>query len=163
MLHQLIHPLVIYTSILLVYLLILSLIYPFAVIAKLEPIPPESSTMRVELTISAPAPAGAYPNKITGTSITTTFVFADEWARIVTDFLAGYNSPSRSDLLNFLQGTDGTTAGILITHQGSTHVRNLTLLGKDAEDVLSFLAHCFDCQLASHADELNNEPVSRTA
>jgi hypothetical protein len=39
----------------------------------------------------------------------------------------------------------------------------LTLLGRDAEDVSSFLAHCFNCQLASHADELNNEPVSRTA
>jgi hypothetical protein len=102
MLHHLIHPLLICAAVFLVYLLVLLMIYPFAVVAKLKPNPPSSSTMRVELTMSAPAPSNAGPDKSKGTCITTTFVFADELARTVTDFLADYNSPSRSDLLNYL-------------------------------------------------------------
>jgi len=122
-----------------------------------------SSTLRVELTISAPAPAGADSDKSEGPCITTTFVFADELARTVTDFLACYNSPSRSDLLEFLQQTGGSIAGLFITRQNNNHVRNLTLLGEDAEKVLSFLTHCFNFQLASGTDEFHNEPDSLTA
>ena len=116
------------------YALVVLAILQFCKVAKLKPNPPKSSTVRVELTISAPAPAGADPGKSEGTCITTTFVFADELARTVTDFLAGYNSPSRSDLLEFLQQTGGPIAGLFITHQDNNHVRSLTLLGEDAED-----------------------------
>jgi len=163
MLHQLIHPLVIYAAIFLVCLLILLLIYPFAVFAKLKPNAPKSSTVRVELTISAPATAGADPDMGEGTCITTTFVFADELARTVTDFLAGYNSPSRSDLLCFLQQTRGPIAGLFMTRQDNNHVRNLTLLGEDAEKVSSYLAHCFNCQLAPGTEEFHSESASLTA
>ena len=161
--HITLSSLVVFSTICLLYALVVLAILQFCKVAKLKPNPPKSSTVRVELTISARAPAGAHPGKSEGTCITTTFVFADEFARTVTDFLAGYNSPSRSDLLEFLQQTGGLIAGLFITRQDDTHVRSLTLLGRDAEDVSSFLTHCFNCQLASHADELNNEPVSRTA
>ena len=163
MLHQLIHPLVIYAAISLVYILVVLLIYPFAKVAKLKPKPPKSSTVRVELTISTPAPAGADPGKSEGTCITTTFVFAGELAMTVTDFLASYNSPSRSDLLEFLQQTGGPIAGLFITRQDNNHVRNLTLLGEDAEKVSSYLTHCFNCQLAGGTNELQDEHVSLTA
>jgi hypothetical protein len=163
MLHQLIHPLVICAATFLVYLLILLLIYPFAAVAKFKPDPPKSCTVRVELTISAPAPAGADPGKSEGPCITTTFVFADELARTVIDFLAGYNSPSRSDLLEFLQLPGGPIAGLFITHQDDNRVRSLTLLGQDAETVLSYLTHCFNCQLAGGTNELQDEHVSLTA
>jgi hypothetical protein len=163
MLHQLIHPLVIYAAISLVYILVVLLIYPFAKVAKLKPKPPKSSTVRVELTISTPAPAGADPGKSEGTCITTTFVFAGELAMTVTDFLASYNSPSRSDLLEFLQQTGGPIVGLFITRKDNNNVHSMTLLGEDAEKVLSFLTHCFNCQLAADADELNNQPASRTA
>ena len=161
--HISLSSLVVFGAICLLYALVVLAILQFCKVAKLKPNPPESSTVRVELTISARAPADAYPDKSTGPSITTTFVFADEFATTVTDFLAGYHSPSRADFLNFLQQTDGLIADLLINRQYDTLVRSLTLLGKDAEDVTSFLTHCFNCQLASHADELNNEPVSRTA
>jgi hypothetical protein len=153
----------VFSAICLLYALAVLVILQFCKVAKLEPNPPTSSTVRIELTVSAPAPVGADPDKSEGTCITRTFVFADEFANAVTDFLAGSHSPSRADLLNFLQQTGGPIAGLFITRQDDTHVRSLTLLGKDAEDVASFLTHCFNCQLAPGADELNNEPVSRTA
>lgn len=153
----------IFSAICLLYALAVLVILQFAKVAKLKPNPPNSSTLRIELTMSAPAPAGAGPDKSEGSCITTTFVFADEFARTASDFLTGYNSPSCSDLMDFLQRTGGPIAGLFITRQDDNHVRSLTLLGRDAEDVVSFLTHCFNCQLTSDADELNNEPASRTA
>ena len=155
--------LVVFSAICLLYTIVVLGILQFCKVAKLKPNPPESSTVRVELTISARDPVGAYPDKSTGPSNTTTFVFADEFAATVTDFLGGYKSPSRSDLLNFLQETGGPIAGLFINRQGDTHVRSLTLLGRDAQDVSSFLAHCFNCQLAAGTNELQNEHVSMTA
>jgi hypothetical protein len=152
-----------FSALCLPYAFLVLAILPFCKVAKLEPIPPESSTLRVELTISAPAPAGAYPSKSAGPSTTRTFVFADEFATTDTDFLGGYKSPSRSDLLNFFEAISGTIADLLITHRGNNHVRSLTLLGEDAEKVSSFLKHCFNCQLASDTDEFRCEPVSLTA
>jgi len=105
MLHQLIHPFLIYATIFLGYLLILLLIYPFAVVAKLKPNPPYPSILRVEFTMSVPAPVGFDPHRSEGTCITTTFIFADELAKTVTDFLAAYSSPSRLGFLQFLQQT----------------------------------------------------------
>jgi hypothetical protein len=163
MLHQLIHPHVIYAAMFFGYILILFLIYPFANVAKLKPNPPKSSTVRVELTISTPAPARADPRKSKGTCITTTFVFADELARTVTGFLAGFNSPSRSDLSELLQQANGPIGCLFITRQEDNHIRSMTLLGEDAEKVSSFLTHCFNCQLAAGTDEFQNETVSRTA
>ena len=78
-------------------------------------------------------------------------------------FLAGYIPPSRFDLLNYLQQTGGTIAGLFVTHQDDNHVRDLTLLGEDAEKMSSFLTHCFNCQLACGTDELHYECVSLTA
>jgi hypothetical protein len=161
--HITLSSLVVFSAICLLYALVVLAIPQFVKIAKLEPNPPKSSTLRVELTISAPAPTGADPGRSEGTCITTTFVFADELARTVTDFLAGYNSPSRSDLLYLLQQTRGPIAGLFITHQDDNRVRSLTLLGQDAEMVLSYLTHCFNCQLAGGTDELQNEHVSLTA
>ena len=133
--HISLSSLVVFGAICLLYALVVLAILQFCKVAKLKPNPPESSTVRVELTISARAPAGAYPDKSAGPSITTTFVFADEFATTVTDFLAGYHSPSRADFLNFLQQSDGLIADLLINRQYDTLVRSLTLLGKDAEDV----------------------------
>jgi len=161
--HITLFSLVVFGTICLLYALVVLAILQFCKVAKLEPNPPTSSTVRVELTLSARAPADAPPGKCEGTCITTTFVFVDELARTVIRFLAGYHSPSRSDLLDFLQETGAPIAGLSITREDDTHIRSLTLLGKDAEDVTSFLTHCFNCQLASHADQLSNEPVSRTA
>jgi len=162
MLHITLSSLVVCTAICLLYALVVLAILQFGEVAKLKPNPPKPSTVRVELTISNPAPAGADPDKSTGTCITTTFVFADELARTVTDFLARYNSPSRSVLLEFLQQTGGPIAGLFITHQDDNRVRSLTLLGQDAEKALSYLTHCFNCQLASGTDEFHNKSVSLT-
>jgi hypothetical protein len=161
--HISVSSVVLFSAICLIYALVVLAILQFCKVAKLEPNPPTSSTVRVELTLSTRAPAGANPDKSTGPSITTTFVFADEFATAVTAFLGGYKSPSRSDLLNFLQESGGLIAGLFINRQDDTHVRSLTLLGKDAEDVASFLTHCFNCQLASRTDEFQNEHVSLTA
>ena len=155
--------LVVFSAICLLYTIVVLGILQFCKVAKLKPNPPKSSTLRVELTISAPAPTGSDPDKSKGTCVTTTFVFADELARTVTDFLAGYNSPGRSDLLEFLQQTGGPIAALFITQHDDNHVRNLTLLGEDAEKVLSFLTHCFNCQLASGTDDFHNEPASLSA
>ena len=161
--HITLSSLVVFSAICLLYALVVLAILQFGKVAKLKPNPQNSSTVRVELTISAPAPAGADPSKSEGTCVTTTFVFVDELARTVTDFLAGYNAPSRSDLLCFLQQTRGPIAGLFITRQDNNHVRNLTLLGEDAEYVSSYLTHCFNCQLASGTDEFHSESVSLTA
>ena len=155
--------LVVFSAICLLYALVVLAILQFCKVAKLEPNPPTSSTMRVELTMSACAPADADPGKCEGTCITTTFIFADELEKTVADFLAGYHSPSHSDLLGFLQETGGPIAGLFITRQDDSHARSLTLLGKDAEDVTSFLTHCFNCQLAGGTNELQDEHVSLTA
>jgi hypothetical protein len=161
--HKTPSSLVVLSAICLLYALLILAILQFFKAAKRKPNPLNSSAVRIELTISVSAPAGAGPDKSEGTCITTTFVFADDLARTVTEFLADYNSPSRSDLLDFLQQTSGPIAGLFITRQDDNCVRSLTLLGKDAEDVASFLTHCFNYQLAFDADEHNNEPVSRTA
>ena len=162
--HHITHSsLAVFSAICLLYALVVLAILQFCKVAKLKPNPPNSSTVRVELTISAPTPAGADPSKSEGTCVTTTFVFVAEQARTVTDFLAGYNAPSRSDLLCFLQQTRGPIAGLFITRQDNNHVRNLTLLGEDAEYVSSYLTHCFNCQLASGTDEFHSESVSLTA
>ena len=155
--------LMVFSAICLLYAIVVLGILQFCKVAKLKPNPPKFSTVRVELTISAPAPAGADFGKSEGPCITTTYVFADELARSVIDFLAGYNSPSRSDLLEFLQQTGGLIAGLFITHQDDNRVRSLTLLGQDAETVLSYLTHCFNCQLAGGTNELQDEHVSLTA
>jgi hypothetical protein len=78
-------------------------------------------------------------------------------------FLAGYSSPSCSDLLKYLQQTGGIIAGLFVTHRDDNHVRNLTLLGKDAERVSSYITHCFNLQLAFGTDEFHYERVSLTA
>jgi len=162
--HHITHSsLALFSAICLLYALLVLAILQFCKVAKLKPNPPKSSTLRVELTFSAPAPAGADSDKSEGTCITTTFVFADELARTVTDFLAGYNAPSRSDLLDFLQQTRGPIAGLFITRQDNHHVSSLTLLGEDAETVSSYLTHYFSCQLASGTDEFHNKPVPLTA
>ena len=161
--HITLSSLVVFSAICLLYELVVLAILQFCKVAKLKPNPPNSSSVRVELTISAPTPAGADPRKSEGTCVTTTFVFADELARTVIDFLAPYNSPSRSDLLCFLQQTRGPIAGLFITRQDNNHVRNLTLLGEDAEKVSSYLTLCFNRQLASGTDEFQSESVSLTA
>ena len=162
--HHITHSsLAVFSAICLMYALVVLAILQFGKVAKLKPNPSKSSTLRVELTISAPAPAGTDSGKSEGTCITTTFVFADELATTVTDFLAGYNSPNRSDLLHFLQQTRGPIAGLFITRQGNHHVSSLTLLGEDAEKVSSYLTHCFSCQLASGTDEFQDEHGSLTA
>jgi len=161
--HITLFSLVVFGTICLLYALVVLAILQFCKVAKLKPNPPTSSTVRVELTMSARVPADAHPGKCEGTCITTTFVFVDELARTVIRFLAGYHSPSRSDLLDFLQETGAPIAGLSITREDDTHIRSLTLLGKDAEDVTSFLTHCFNCQLAPGTDEFESKHVSLTA
>ena len=161
--HITISSLAVFSAICLLYALVVIAILQFCKVAKLKPNPPKFSTLRVELTICAPAPAGGDSDKSKGTCVTTTFVFADEMARTVTDFLAGYYSPSRSDVLSSFQQTRGPIAGLFITHQHDNRLRSLILLGGDAEKVLSFLTHCFNCQLAASTDEFHNEPASLSA
>ena len=161
--HITLSSLVVFSTIFVLYSLVVLAILQFCKVAKLKPNPPTSSTVRVELTMSARAQADAHPGKCEGTCITITFVFADELARTVTHFLAGYHSPSHSELMDFLQETGGPIAGLSITREDHTHICSLTLLGRDAEDVASFLAHCFNCQLAPDTDEFQNEHVSLTA
>jgi hypothetical protein len=163
MLHMTASSLEIISAICVMCTLVVLTILQFCKVAKLKPNRPKSATVRVELTISTPAPAGADPSMSEGTCITTTFVFVDELARTVTDFLAVYNSPSRSDLLDFLQRTRSPIAGLFITRQDDNHVRSLTLLGEDAEKASSYLTHCFKCQLAAGTDQFKNEHESLTA
>jgi hypothetical protein len=161
--HLTLSSLVVFSAIFLLYALVVLAVLQFCKVAKLKPDSPMSSTVRVELTISTLAPASADPSKREGTCLTTTFFYADELAMTVTDFLAGYSSPCRSDLLDVLQETGGLIASVFIIRQYDNHVRRLALLGRDAEDVMSFLTHCFNCQLASNAEQFKNQPMSRTA
>jgi hypothetical protein len=142
--HITLSSLVVFSAICLLYALVALAILQFSKVAKLKPNPPTSSTVLVELTISTPAPA-------------------DEFAKTVTDILTVYSSPSRSELLEFLRQTGGPFAGLVITHQGDSRVRNLTLLGQDAEKVSSYLTQCFNFQLTSGTDEFHYERVSLTA
>jgi len=163
MLHISLSSLATYIAICLLYALVVLTILQFCKVAWIKPDPPKSSTMRVELRISKPSTEGAYPLINSRTCTTATFIFADELAKTVTDFLADYSSPSRSDLLNNLKQTGGIIASLFITQQHDNHVRNLTLLGEDAEKVSSYLTHCFNCQLACGTDEFHYERVSLTA
>ena len=65
--HISLSSLVVFGAICLLYALVVLAILQFCKVAKLKPNPPTSSTVRVELTISARAPAGAYPDKSEGT------------------------------------------------------------------------------------------------
>jgi uncharacterized SAM-binding protein YcdF (DUF218 family) len=161
--NSMLHQLVICTAILLVYILVLLLIYPFAKVASCKPYPQPSTTARVELTLSTRARSAAYPCKRTGAYTAQTFVFGGELANTVVDFLSDFKSPTRCDLRHFLERADDRIADIIIitTHSGNT-IRQLTLLGPDAEEVSSYLAFCFEYQLASGPKELCNEPVSFT-
>jgi hypothetical protein len=104
----------------------------------------------------------AFPCKRTGAYTTQTFVFGGELANTVVDFLSDFKSPTLRNLNNFLECGDDRIADIIITtHNGNT-IRQLTLLGPDAEDVSSYLAFCFEYQLTSGPKELCNEPVSFT-
>ena len=123
--HITISSLAVFSAICLLYALVVIAILQFCKVAKLKPNPPKFSTLRVELTICAPAPAGGDSDKS--------------------------------------KGTRGPIAGLFITHQHDNRLRSLILLGGDAEKVLSFLTHCFNCQLAASTDEFHNEPASLSA
>ena len=156
------HQLVICTAILLVYVLVLLLIYPFAKVASCKPYPQPSTTARVELTLSTRARSAAYPCKRTGAYTAQTFVFGGELANTVVDFLSDFKSPTLRDLNHFLERADDRIADVIITTHNRNTIRQLTLLGPDAEEVSSYLAFCFKYQFASGPKELSNEPVSFT-
>lgn len=156
------HQLVICTAILLVYLLALLLIYPFAKVANYKPYPQPTTTTRIELTLSTRVRSAACPCKRTGAYTTQTFIFGGELANAVVDFLSDFKPPTLPDLNQFLVRADDRIADIILTtHNGNT-IRQLTLLGPDAEEVSSYLAFCFKYQFASGPKELSNEPVSFT-
>ena len=156
------HQLAICTAILLVYILALLLIYPFAKVASYKPYAQPSATTRIELTLSTRIRSAAYHCKRTGAYTTQTFVFGGELANTVVDFLSDFKSPTLRDLNHFLERADDRIADIIIpTHNGNT-IRQLTLLGPDAEEVSSYLAFCFEYQFASGPKELSNETVSFT-
>ena len=160
--NSMLHQIVICTAILLVYVLVLLLIYPFAKVASCKPYPQPSTTARIELTLSTRIRSVAFPCKRTGAYTTQTFVFGGELANMVVDFLSDFKSPTLRNLNNFLERGDDRIADIIITtHIGNT-IRQLTLLGPDAEEVSSYLAFCFKYQFASGPKELSNEPVSFT-
>ena len=158
--NPMLHQLFICAAILLVYILVLLLIYPFAKVASYKPYPQPSTTTRIELTLSTRVCFAAYPNKRTGASTTQTFVFGGELANTVTDFLSEFNSPSISDLKHILECADDRIADVIITTHNANTIRQLTLLGPDAEEVSSYLTFCFKYQLASGPKELSNEHVS---
>jgi hypothetical protein len=160
--NSMLHQLIICTAILLVYILVLLLICPFAKVASYKPYPQTSTTARIELTISTRIRSAAFPCKRTGAYTTQTFIFGGELANTVVDFLYDFKSPTLRDLNHFLERADDRIADIIITtHNGNT-IRQLTLLGSDAEEVSSYLAFCFKYQFASGPKELSNEPVSFT-
>lgn len=159
---QLVHTLMIYAAIFLVYMLILLLLYPFAKVASYEPYPQPSTTTRVALTISTRIPLAAYPNTSAEKSITQTFVFGGELAKTVTDFLSDFKSPSLFDLENFPIQADDLVAALIITTPNTNEIRQLTILGPNADKVLSYLAYCFKYQLESGSKELSNDPSSFT-
>jgi hypothetical protein len=118
--------------------------------------------MRIELTLSTRVHSAAYPCKRTGAYTTQTFVFGGEVANTVVDFLADFKSPTLRNLNHFLEHGDDRIANIIITTHNRNSIRQLTLLGPDAEEVSSYLAFCFKYQLASGPKELRNEHVSFT-
>lgn len=154
------HQLVICTAIIVGYTLVLLLIYPFAKVASYKPNPRPSTTTRIELTLSTRVHLGAYPNMRTGASTTQTFVFGGELANTVTDFLSDFKSPSLLDLKHFLERADDRIADVIITTHNANTMRQLTVLGPDAEEVSSYLVFCFKYQLASGPKELSNEHAS---
>jgi hypothetical protein len=154
------HQLVICAAILLVYMLVLLLIYPFAKVASYRPNSQPSTTTRIELTLRTRVRLAAYSNKGTGASTTQTFVFGGELADTVTDFLSDFKSPSLSDLKHFLERADDRIADIIITTHNANTMRQLMLIGPDAEEVSSYLAFCFKYQLSSGPKELSIEHAS---
>ena len=154
------HQLVICTAILLVYILALLLIYPFAKVASYKPYPQPTPTTRIELTLSTCVRSDAYRCKRTGAYTTQTFIFGGELADTVVDFLFDFKSPTLRDLKHFLERGDDRIADVIITTHNRNTIRQLTLLGPDAEEVSSYLAFCFKYQFASGPKELSNEPVS---
>jgi hypothetical protein len=152
-----------FTAACLLYSIVVLAILQFCKVAKLKPYPPYSFSLSVDLTISSHEPTTADSDKAKPTCTMATFVFADELAMTVADFIDGYDSPCLSDLSNFLLRPDGAVADLFITRQDDGHVRSVTLFGDDAEDVASFLRYCFDYQRAPGADVFNNPRVSRTA
>ena len=156
------HQLVICTSILLVYILALLLIYTFAKVASHKPYPQPSTTTRIELTLSTRVHSATYPCKWTVANTTQTFVFGGELANTVVDFLSDFKSPTLRSLNHFLERGDDRIADIIITTHNRNSIHQLTLLGPDAEEVSSYLAFCFKYQLASGPKELSNGPVSST-
>jgi len=160
--NSMLHQLIICTAILLVYILALLLVYPFAKVASYKPYPQPSTTTRIELTLSTRVHSAAYPCKRTGAYTTQTFVFGGEVANTVVDFLADFKSPTLRNLNHFLEHGDDRIANIIITTHKRNSIRQLTLLGPDAEEVSSYLAFCFKYQLASGPKELRNEHVSFT-
>jgi hypothetical protein len=160
--NSMLHQLMICTAILLVYILALLLIYPFAKAASHKPYPQPSKTTRIELTLSTRVHSAAYRCKRIGASTTQTFVFGGELASTVVDFLSDFKSPTLCDLQHFLERGDDRIADIIITTHNRNTIRQLTLLGPDAEEVSSYLAFCFKYQFASGPKELSNEPVSFT-
>jgi hypothetical protein len=165
LLHQenpMLHQLVICTAILLVYILALLLIYPFAKVASYKPYPQPTPTTRIELTLSTRIRSVAFPCKRTGAYTTQTFVFGGELADTVVNFLFDFKSPTLCDLQHFLERGDDRIADIIITTHNRNSIHQMTLLGSDAEEVSSYLAFCFKYQLASGPKELSNEPVSFT-
>ena len=158
--NSMLHQLIICTAILLVYILVLLLICPFAKVASYKPYPQSSKTTRIELTLSTRVHSATYPCKRTGAYTTQTFVFGGEVANTVVDFLADFKSPTLRNLNHFLEHGDDRIANIIITTHNRNSIRQLTLLGPDAEEVSSYLAFCFKYQFASGLKELSNGPVS---
>jgi hypothetical protein len=160
--NPMLHQLVICTAILLVYMLALLLIYPFAKVASYKPYVQPSTTARIELTLSTRVRSTAFLCKRTGAYTTQTFVFGGELANTVVDFLSDFKSPTLCDLQHFLERGDDLIADIIITTHNRNTIRQLTLLGPDAEEVSSYLEFCFEYQFASGPKELSNEHVSFT-
>ena len=158
--NPMVHQLTICIVMLLAYILVLLLLYPFAKVASYKPYPQPSTTMRIELTLSTRVHSAAYPCKRTGANTTQTFVFGSELANTVVDFLSDFKSPTLRDLYHFLERGDDLIADIIITTHNRNSIRQLTLLGPDAEEVSSYLAFCFKYQFASGLKELSNGPVS---
>jgi hypothetical protein len=158
--NPMLHQLVICAVILIGYTLVLLLIYPFAKVASYKPYPQPSTTTRIELTLSTCVRLAAYPNKRTGASTTQTFVFSGELANTVTSFLSEFKSPSISVLKHFLERADDRIADVIITTHNANTIRQVTLLGPDADEVSSYLAFCFKYQLAFGPKELSNEYAS---
>jgi len=152
------------TAICLLYALVVLALLQFGKAAKLKPDPPtNSSTVLVELTMSTRSPEDAYSQNNTMPSVIQTFTFADDIAKAVTAFLAGFNPPSLSDIDDFLNSSDGLIADLIIAPYNNDKGRQMTLLGSNAEKVVSFLTYCFDYQLASETKETHSAHVSLTA